>query len=135
MKTTDYLDAAKERLGITSDYALAQRLDFKKQEVSRWRKGDVIMSPYACIKIAITLNLDPAQVLAEVHEETEKNPKKRAFWSGFLSRAVLVLLMACTLGLSSFVMPENAQAASGGTANSGYGLLRIIWIMLIKILK
>ncbi|MBI4984575.1 MAG: helix-turn-helix transcriptional regulator [Rhodocyclales bacterium] len=59
MKTAEYLDAARDALGIKSDYALALKLEVPRQYVSRWRNGEIIPDAYACTKLAITLNLDP----------------------------------------------------------------------------
>lgn len=113
MTPAQYLDACKEVLSLSSDYALAQRLDFPKQYVSYWRSGQKAPDAFACTKIAITLNLDPATVIADIQAQAEKNPKRAEFWRSFLARAraaaaVLITLAAC-------------YSASFGSVPAGHG--------------
>jgi len=72
-------------------------------------------------KLAIILEIDPAQVVAELEAEREKNPTRQAFWRSFLSRAALLIVTAaCTLALNSSGGHMAAQA--GGF--SGFRRLR-----------
>ncbi len=96
MTPQEYLDAAKGRMGITSDYALAQRFEIPRQDVARYRKGRC-PDNYTATKIAITLELDPAQVIADLEAQREKDPRRLDFWRSFLARAAVVATLACTL--------------------------------------
>jgi len=118
MNAIEYLDAAKARLDIKSDYALAKALEITKQDVNQVRKGKKPLTPYLCTRIAITLCLDPASVIADVQSQTEKNVKRRAFWQSFLSRAVVLLvLVMCTLAsISSITSAKEALIAAGTRA-------------------
>jgi len=42
MKPNEYLDAAKSKLNISSDYELARRLDVPRQSIPAIRKGENI---------------------------------------------------------------------------------------------
>ncbi len=99
MTPNEYLDAAKTRLEVKSDYALAKRFEVLPQDITQVRKGKKPLNAYLCAKVAITLELDPAAVLADVQEQHEKNPTRKAFWRSFRSRAQLALIALCTLGL------------------------------------
>ena len=81
MKTSiEYLDAAKARLGIESDYAMAKLLDITKQAMSNYRHGRNSMDVYAATRVAEILEIDPMEVIAAASAEGEKNPERRNFW-------------------------------------------------------
>ena len=113
MTPSEYLDAAKAAMGLQTDYELAQRLDIPRGHVAEMRHGQRAMKAYVAAKIAVTLNLDPAQVIADLEAQREKNPKKRAFWQSFLSRAAM-LGLACTLGWISSDLPASELKRLGG---------------------
>jgi len=100
MKPNEYLDATKERLNITSDYELAKRLELDRQSIPAIRKGVRAIPLDVAFRIAITLELDPAQVVADLAEQHEKNEKRRGFWRSFTSRAhSSAVTILCTLAL------------------------------------
>lgn len=126
MKAASLLDAAKDRLSLKSDYALAKAASTPKQRISRIRQGKEPVPLHLAYWLAITLQRDPAAVVAELEEEREKDADRKAFWRSFLSRAPLSVLAAlCTLALTSFGIGGNAQAANGGTTDR-LGQVRII---------
>ena len=136
MTPSEYLDATKAKIGAQSDYELAQRLEIPRQRISAIRKGREPVDNYMAMKIAITLELDPASVIADIESQREKNEKRRAFWTGFLQRAAVVAALACTLAWSYSAGYGNAAGAAGGVALAAVaaGLLmyrsrRIICIM------
>lgn len=101
MKPAEYLDAAKARLNVTSDYELAKRFAVGRSVISMVRTGERSVPLDVAFRLAIVLEMDPAQVVADIESQQEKNPTKRSFWTGFISRAALVLMaVACTLALS-----------------------------------
>lgn len=66
-------------------------------------------------RIAVTLKLDPAQVVADLAEQREKNEKRREFWRSFLSRAAYgVAAIGCTLALILSATFGSAAAEHGG---------------------
>lgn len=87
MTPAEYLDAAKNALGITSDNALAHALSTTRQRVSDCRKGHRPISTEPAFRLAIALKLDPAHVVADLESQAEKNPERAAFWKSFCSRA------------------------------------------------
>jgi hypothetical protein len=86
MNTIEYLKAAKRRLVIESDYALAQRLELTRSAVSKMQLGHNGMSDETAVKIAGILKLSPAMVLADAHAEREKNPEIQAIWRGMVEK-------------------------------------------------
>lgn len=66
-------------------------------------------------RIAVTLKLDPAQVVADLAEQREKNEKRREFWRSFLSHAAYgVAAIGCTLALILSATFGSAAAVHGG---------------------
>ena len=124
MKPSAYLDAVKAQLNIESDYELEKRIDVGKGHVNEMRSGKRGVPLATAFKIAITLQLDPAQVVADLAEQHEKNPKRREFWQGFLSRApMLIAVLACTLVWSFSATYESAQVALFGRNNRRFNFV------------
>jgi len=115
MKQSEYLDAAKERLNLPSDYALAKRLGVSPQSMTGWKNGSRNIPLDMAYKLAITLEIDPAQVVADLEAQREKSPARKEFWQGFLQRAaMLIAMVACTLALNFSATCESAAVLFGG---------------------
>lgn len=98
MKPSAYLDAVKAQLNIKSDYELAKRFKVGNGSIVAMRNQSRPIPVDIAFKIAITLELDPASVIADLEEQRAKNPERRAFWQGFLQRArPLTVAILCTL--------------------------------------
>lgn len=87
MTPNEYLDAAKEKLGITSDYELAKRLDVTRQRISAYRAGKEWPDVSACVRLAVILEKDPAAVITDLEAQHTKDAKKAAFLRDFALRA------------------------------------------------
>lgn len=93
----------KKKLGIESDYALAQRLDLTKQAISQLRHREAVMSPTTAARVAVLLELDPMRVIADAELERGSDSQ---LWKK-LRDALAALLVA--IGAALFTEP--AQAA------------------------
>lgn len=98
MNAKELLLECKIKLKLDTDYALAKALEMPRARVSEYMKGRVHLGTYELTRVALTLNKDPISLIAEYEAATEKNPIKKAFWEGFISRATKVG-RGCTLGL------------------------------------
>ena len=115
MKPAEYLDATKARLNIESDYGLAKALEVPNGNIAGIRKGARFIPLAMAFRIAITLELDPAQVIADLEGQREKNAKRRGFWQSFTSRAALpVAVLCCTLVLILSATFGSVQGGTGG---------------------
>lgn len=102
MKTVEYLNDCKKKLDISSTYALAKELDLSEQLLSNYYRGKHEADDYTCFKIAETLDLDPAYVIASVKAESEKNEKKKNYFRSFSSASRKVaasIVLAVVLNL------------------------------------
>jgi hypothetical protein len=103
-KQKELLLECKIKLGIKSDYALAKALEIHSGRISAYMQNKEHPDPYACVRIALILKRDPAEVIAEIESEIEKNPIKKNFWRDFLQhakqaaqRGMLALIFGLTL--------------------------------------
>jgi len=131
MTPAEYLDAAKKAMSIESDGELARRLECPSGHVAEMRNGKRGVPLDVAYKLAITLKLDPAQVVADLEGQREKNEKRRAFWASFTSHARIAMLAAglsCMLALNSFGISADDLGRLGGalamTASAVYYLRR-----------
>ncbi len=117
MTPAEYLDIAKKVMQIESDYELAKRLEVTSGEIHKIRHGYRSMPLIIATKIAITINIDPMSVIADVEAQSEKKPKKAEFWRSFLLRAGMGAVTACTpVSGSSGSSLKGAGGAGGSTA-------------------
>jgi transcriptional regulator with XRE-family HTH domain len=87
MKTTiDFLNAVKAAQGLTSDYQLAKFLGITASSISLSMSGRTFLGDETAIKVADSLKIDPAQVIASVHYERAKKAEEKAVWKGILER-------------------------------------------------
>jgi transcriptional regulator with XRE-family HTH domain len=114
--TTEYLDEAKARLNLPSDYALAKAIGATRQAISNYRNGKTAFDDTTALKVAELLEVDPAIVVSAAHAERARKPEEKAVWASIyerLSKGLPVVLMATCAGLMS--APSNHAQASDST--------------------
>ncbi|MEK6533564.1 MAG: hypothetical protein AABZ52_06700 [Nitrospirota bacterium] len=85
-----YLEAIKDRYELSSDYALAEKLDIAQPEANLMRRGLKIPKPELCIKIATLLNKNPVELLLIAQKDKAPTSAKE-YWTLALT-AVDVML-------------------------------------------
>lgn len=89
MRTTlDYLNAAKSKLRITSDRALANWLGVSQPAVTQYQSGRRVIDNYVATKIAVALGIDPLEVIAAAEFEREKEGGRKKYWENFSQEIV-----------------------------------------------
>ena len=83
--TRQYLADVKRALGISSNYALAKRLEISEQAVAYLSRGGV-MSATTAAKVAELLQLPPLQVIADAELERGSAPD---LWKRLRDAAVI----------------------------------------------
>lgn len=86
MNTLEYMQACKERLGITSDYALAKALGLSQTGLSNYRTGRSRMDDDVALKVAEILGLHPLQVIASANAERAKTEEQKARWLSLMEK-------------------------------------------------
>jgi DNA-binding XRE family transcriptional regulator len=83
MKTTvEYLDAVKRKSGITSNYALAKRLEMSETGIGNLYRGRSGMSIETAMKVGEILGIDSHIIYGDGQVEHAKSPSAKAFWTG-----------------------------------------------------
>lgn len=119
MKLINYIDRAKNELGLSSDYALAQELNVSRAAINLYRKGKPA-DEYFLFQIAEIIKEDPARMIAEVRAEAEKDEKRREFWikKAAAYRGVAASLVG-TFILAGAVSTAPSQTEAGEPQNAG----------------
>ncbi len=115
MKPSEYLDKCKIKLEIKSDYGIAKALKISNQRVADYYKGKRWPDAYAAAQIALALDLDPLEVIADIESQCAKTEERRGFWAGFIGRtkkAGAVLLLALTFILTSVGVADGVYKAA-----------------------
>lgn len=122
MKTSELLDQVKEKTGAVSDYKLAQVLDFSKQKVSNLRSGKIRPDAYECARIAVALERDPLEVMAEIGAENAKTEKAREFWKSFFSglKRTAHGIALCAIAIGFGTGPSTGHATSKADSHNVY---------------
>ena len=106
-RTKELLLECKVKLGVKTDYKLAQALELHRGILSDYMSGKRVPDEYACMRISLILQRNPAEIIAIVQGESEKNPIRKAFWVDFLLHAK----QAAKLGMLLLI---SIAALSGG---------------------
>lgn len=110
MNAINYIDAAKEKLGNISDYALAKRLGRQGSWISRYRSGrGEAFDDKAAIEIAEILDIDPLVVIADMH--LQRRQDNHEFWESVKSKAGHAAVVMAIAGSS--LMPVKSEAYEG----------------------
>lgn len=117
MTPAQYLAACKTKLGHISDYELAKRWQINDGYMSNLMRGKRPVNAHIAFLIAITLERDPALVLAEI-EAQQQTGKAGDFWKSFLLRArATAAALLCTLALLLSAGIGSDRAGVGGVFN------------------
>lgn len=87
MKTINYIDEAKRRLGISSDYGMAKELGMTRGAFAHYKSGRRVIDDYTAAKLAEVLKINPLEVIAAANAEREKDSQKAEFWRKLASGA------------------------------------------------
>lgn len=115
-KAKELLMECKIKLGVQTDYKLAQALKINRGIVSNYMSEKRVPDAYACVRIALILKRDPAEIIAEIEAETEKNPERKAFWADFLQR----VKTAGRFGMLAVLFTTSLLAGLQATAGGGF---------------
>lgn len=108
MKTSEYLDAVKDRLEIASDYALAKVLGIARESINAFRSGRSAMGIETCMKVGEILHVDGQAIYAQGQIERAKKPEIRQFWESVsekFSTSFLDLLLGSLPGVALVAKP------------------------------
>lgn len=134
MKTIEFLDAAKEKLGLRTDSELSEALGTSRARIGHYRTGIRKPDEYICFQIAEILNVEPQAVISAVRAEGEQDPDKRRFWEQYARRYGVALtvpfLLAGTISLTALATLPAPAAANPIGISMYYAKLQLLTITL-----
>ncbi|EOA05789.1 phage protein [Herbaspirillum frisingense GSF30] len=86
MNTLEYLDEAKNRLGLPSDYALSKALGLTTSAISNYRAGRSRIDDDVALKLANLTGRNPFELIAAANIERAKTPEMKALWQGLMEK-------------------------------------------------
>lgn len=111
MHTNEYLDAAKAKSGIESDYALARQFEVRKEEISQVRRGIKPLTPYLAARVSDVTGI-PLEKIIEDIEAQDKNEARARYWKERAARkAAGFFLSVICAGFVSMPMESRANVA------------------------
>lgn len=118
MDPNEYLDAAKQKRGLKSDYELAQELETTTGCISNYRHGRSIPDAYTMARLAEMIEGDPMTAIAAAEAKRAKSEKARKFWKNLLSTAALLAIMPAVHTIATVsvcILCKIANALPGGS--------------------
>ncbi len=109
------LDKAKQTCSMSSDAALAERVEVSRQQLSRWRKGHDSMPDDQIARIARIANSDAGEWLVLIESEQAKGEAKKAY--GSLVRRLGIAALLAMLATTSQAA-ENGHSGQRSTSQS-----------------
>ncbi|MDP1614478.1 MAG: hypothetical protein Q8L68_01635 [Methylococcales bacterium] len=80
MNAQEWLDKAKKKLQIESDYELAKIIGIKPSAISNIRKRNAGIDNYIASRLEDILELKRMTVIIDMELQKEKNEEKRKYW-------------------------------------------------------
>jgi hypothetical protein len=125
------LDEVKRVEEITSDYALAKKLEIPSPRICDYYKGRSAPDEFACLQIAKSLGKTLDEVITKVKLDTEKNEKRRSVWEKHYKQiggvAASFMILAFSFVTLIVTYPAESLAAQGAdfTKCSQYKLCEV----------
>lgn len=118
MTPAEYIKAVKARINVESDYEFGKRFGVSDKHLPEIKNGTRAVPLDVAFKLAIALEMDPAEVVADLASQREKNADRRGFWTSFISHArTASVLLVCMLAWSF-------SGISGADQKTGVGFFR-----------
>lgn len=113
MKSAQYLDQVKAKLGLHADKELAEHFNVTKAAISQYKSGARIMENEMCLAIALDLDIDPLKIIMAADMDRAERSGQRSLWAVFSQRMAATAASAViATGVSLFLTPPPADAAN-----------------------
>ena len=123
--TIDFLEAIKQRHGVSSDYAVSKLLGVTRQSVSHYRRGVNGFEDLVALRVAELLELDPLAVIAARNAERAKRMDVRKIWEGVARKAFGAAIGLILAGFLAPIGDGFSVLATAATAKPDYMLYAV----------
>lgn len=110
--TIEYLEQLKIKANVSSDYALSKMLDISRSAVSNYRNGKSSFDDETCLKVASILEIEPIEVLINIHVERSTNPLVKDAFAEMLEKVSKVAAVCLFATVIFFGNSSRAYAGS-----------------------
>ena len=83
MKSVKYLEQMKEKFGLKTDSALAEKLGVNKSAVSQYMSGKRVMDEETCLAVAMALEINPLEVMMAAGIDRAEKTGQKSLWQVF----------------------------------------------------
>ena len=80
MKSTEWLEEAKKKLKIESDYKLAKIIGIGNAAIANIRKRESGLDNYAASRLEDILELEPMTIIIDMEIQKAKSEEKKKYW-------------------------------------------------------
>jgi predicted phage tail protein len=130
MKTVDYLNLLKKKIGKTSYYAVSKHLKANhnmgsEQTIAHYDKGVHALSDEMVIVFSKELDIAHGIIAADIQAERAKNPVTKKMW-GQIARQLQGAALSCFMFALVAIPTDNVQA---GAINHAQNKVDSLYIM------
>lgn len=120
-KTQELLENVREIMGgqTVTDYRIAKELEIHGQAMKRMKEGTQPADAYICTRLALILERDPLEVIAEVEADRATTPERKRFWASFISGLMRHTLGGVLLAIGVSFAPGQTVKANDATTHNG----------------
>lgn len=111
MRTQDYLDAARRKLGAESNADVARALGLSRAALTKYYNGERTIDDYTAAQIAGILGVDPLRVIAQANAEREKDSQRRAYWERIANFGGMAASLTAVAGVVLLTTATGVEAA------------------------
>lgn len=111
MKSVKYLEQMKEKFGLKTDSALAERLGVNKSAVSQYMSGKRVMDEETCLAVAMALEINPLEVMMAAGIDRAEKTGQKSLWQVFSQRTAQAASVALVGAVTLFLTPAPSEAA------------------------
>jgi len=111
MQSIKYLEMVREKYGITTDRALAEKIGVGQSAMSHYMKGNRIMDEETCLAVAIALEVPPDRILMAAGLDRAERSGQKSLWEVFSKQAAMVTGAVVLGGVTLLLSPTASEAA------------------------
>lgn len=113
MKSAQYLDQVKAKLGLHADKELAEYFQVTKAAISQYKSGTRIMENEMCLAVALALEIDPLRVIMAADIDRAERSGQKSLWAVFSQRmGAVAASTVMAFGVTGFLTTGNAEAST-----------------------
>lgn len=128
MKSAQYLDQVKAKLGLHADKELAEHFNVTKAAISQYKSGARIMENEMCLAVALALDTDPLKIIMAADMDRAERSGQRSLWAVFSQRMAAAASLVVMVGVTGILTPQNAEARTYAPYSDGKAQTNLYYV-------